>query len=200
MPTLTRFIGLASLFSLPLLLVGCATTTVETSGAALQHPLCAPNDPKLSVALYWEPQWRSDQKEPPVREALAQRGIEQFVAEHACLFVTELRRLPAEAGVPGDSELLQMASKADAKPERVVFVMLRELGPRLLISAPVLVEGGTEVVIEVRVLDAATPQVLANFRTRWRNGGKFVIKGIKSLDKDMSAALRTALMSEAVTR
>jgi hypothetical protein len=199
MPPLARFIGLAFL-SLPLLLVGCATTTVETSGAALPHPLCAPSESKLPVALYWEPQWRSDQKDPPVREALAKRGIEQFVAEHACLSVTELRRLPAEAGIPGDGELLQMASKTVAKPERVVFVVLRELGPRLLIGVPVLIEGGTEVVIEVRVLDAASLQVLANFRTRWRNGGKFVIKGIKSLDKDMSAALRAALMSEATAR
>lgn len=192
MPILAPFIGLASL-TLSLLLAGCATTTVETSGTALQHPLCTPDDPKLSVALYWAPRWRSDQKEPKVREALAQLGIEQFIAEHDCLSVTGLERLPAEAGTPSDSELLRLANQTVARPERVVFVVLEELGPRLLIGVPVI-EGGTEVVIEVRVLDAATPQVLANVRTRWRNGGAFVIKGIKSLDKDMSAALRAALM------
>src|SRR5690349_11721854 len=79
--------------SLCLLMTACATTTVETSGAALQRPMCTANGPKLHLALYWEPQWRPDQKEPAAREALAERGIERFVSEHACLSVTELRRL-----------------------------------------------------------------------------------------------------------
>jgi hypothetical protein len=197
--TLTRFIGFTSLV-IPLLLAGCATTTVETSGTALQHPLCTSDDSHLSVALYWKPQWRPDQKEPLVREELAQRGIEQFIAEHPCLSTTELRRLPIEGGDPSDDELLQMASKTVTKPERVVFVVLRELGPRLLIGVPVLLEGGTEVVIEVRVLDAARSQLLANVRTQWRNGGKFVVKGIKSLDRDMSTALSVTLMPEAAAR
>jgi hypothetical protein len=150
----------------------------------------------LRVALYWEPQWRPDQKEPAAREALAQQGIEHFISQHPCLSVTELQRLPAEAGIPTDTELVRKAAAASAEPERVVLVLVRELGPRLLIGLPVLVEGGTEVVVEVRVLDPVGSKVLADARTQWRNGGTFVIKGTKSLDTDMSSALTAALMSE----
>lgn len=148
------------------------------------------------MALYWEPQWRPDQKEPAAREALAQQGIEDFVSQHPCLSVTELKRLPTDAGIPTDTELVQKAARTNPQSERVVLVVVRELGPRLLIGLPVLVEGGTEVVIEVRVLDPVGSKVLADARTQWRNGGTFVIKGVKSLDTDMSAALTAALMSE----
>jgi hypothetical protein len=37
-------------------------------------------------------------------------------------------------------------------------------------------------------------------RAHWQNGGTFVIKGVKSLDQDMSAALAAALMPAAVNR
>lgn len=190
---LTSFVVLAS-FSLAILLSGCATTTTEISGVALPQPLCTPGGPPVSIALYWEPQWRPDQKEPPIREALAQRGIEQFLAQHACLAVADLKRLSSGAHPPTDAELLHLAAGAKPPPARVVYVVVRELGPRLLFGLPVLIEGGTEVVIEVRVLDPAASEVLANSQTRWRNGGTFVIKGIKSLDQDMSAALTASLM------
>jgi hypothetical protein len=173
---------------------GCATTTVETSGSALGQPLCRPGDAPLPVALVWLPQWRADQKEPAVREALAQRGIESFIAQHACLALAGSRHLGAASGVPTDQELLQLADGMAPRPQRVLLVVVRELGPRLAVGAPVVVEGGTEVVIEVRVLDATTAQRLADARTQWRNGGTFVVKGIASLDADMRSALNAALM------
>ncbi|HET7363763.1 MAG TPA: hypothetical protein VFJ70_09370 [Burkholderiales bacterium] len=148
----------------------------------------------MSVSLYWEPQWRADQKEPLAREALAQRGIEEFVVQHSCLKVIELERRPSESGIPTNSALVLQAKRTSPRPDRVVLVVLRELGPRLLIGLPVLIEGGTEVVIEVRVLDPATSRVLADTRTQWRNGGAFVIKGTKSLDMDLNAALSAVLM------
>uniref|UniRef100_UPI002600E11D hypothetical protein n=1 Tax=uncultured Methylibium sp. TaxID=381093 RepID=UPI002600E11D len=67
-----------------------------------------------------------------------------------------------------------------------------ELGPRLLVGLPMLIEGGTEVVIDVRVLRRTDGERLMDTRTQWRNGGTFVIKGVGSLDVDLSAALRSA--------
>lgn len=182
------------------LLSGCASTTVETSGTPLARPLCASSQSRLPVAIYWMPQWRPDQKEPAAREALAQRGIEDFIARHPCLSLTALERLPAGAGTPSDAALLRQAATLNPPPERVVLIVVRELGPRLVIGLPTGVEGGTEVVIEVRVLDPAAAAPLADARTQWRNGGKFVIKGVHSLDADMSAALSVALMSGATAR
>ena len=177
------------------LLSGCATLTVETSGTPLARPLCASAESRLPVAIYWMPQWRPDQKEPAAREALAQRGIEDFIVQHRCLALTALERLPDSAGVPSDAVLLRRADAVNPPPERVVLIVLRELGPRLLIGLPMGIEGGTEVVIEVRVLDPTATEPLAYARTQWRNGGKFVVKGVRSLDADMSSALTAALMS-----
>jgi hypothetical protein len=64
----------------------------------------------------------------------------------------------------------------------------------LLIGIPVIVEGGTEAVLEIRVLDTQSSKSIANLRTHWQNGGTFVIKGVKSLPQDMKSALQAALM------
>ena len=173
-------------------LAGCAATTkVETTGTALKEPLCRAEAEKLSVLVYWGPQWRPDQKEPPLREAAALRGIERFFGDLACVVVVDIRRF---TDVPSDGELLRAASGIEPAPQRVVLIVVRELGPKLVIGVPALVEGGTEVVLDIRVFNPRISESLANVRTHWQNGGTFIIKGIKTLDEDMSAALRTTLM------
>ncbi len=178
-------------------LAGCASTTVETSGSRLTEPLCRIDAPALATVVYWGPQWRPDQKEPALREAAALRGIQTFLRGTSCLAVSGLHRIPAGDAVPSDEDLLRLAASTSDKPERVVLIVVRELGPRLVIDLPAIVEGGTEVLIDVRVLDPRRSTSLASSRTLWRNGGTFVIKGVKTLDKDMSAALRDTLMREA---
>lgn len=181
MPLALRSVLAAALAGL--LLAGCASTTVQSSGTALSQPLCRADGIKPTAALYWMPQWRADQKEPQVREALAKRGIERFVAEQPCLDITGAQRLAGKSGgVPDNAELLGRAGGARPAPEVVLLVVLRELGPRLVIGLPVLVEGGTEVAIDVRLLRVSTAEVLLDSRTRWRNGGTFVIKGVGALD------------------
>lgn len=138
------------------------------------------------VAVFWLPQWRLDQKDRVLREAAAQKGIEDFLAEETCLATTGAHRL---LSMPSDEELRHTSSTA----ERVVLVVVRELGPRLVIGVPSLVEGGTEVVLDVKVLDPRRTEPLADGRTRWRHGGMFYVKGTGSLERDMAAALRAAL-------
>jgi len=190
---LARYVLAASLgISLPL--IGCSSTTVETTGTALTQPLCAPGASPVSAAVYWGPQWRADQKEPALREAAAERGIQDFLSRSGCLAVAGLHRFPVGAPMPSDEELLRRASGVSPQPDRVVLIVVRELGPRLVVGLPVIVEGGTEVLIEVRVLSTRTSQPIASTRTLWRNGGTFVIKGVKTLEQDMSAALSATLM------
>ena len=174
---------------------GCASTNIETTGSPLKEPLCQAGGPALATVVYWGAQWRPDQKEPPpLREAAALRGIEDFLTHANCLSVVGVHRLPAAEAVPSDEALLRLADASPVKAERVVHIVVRELGPRLVIGVPVIVEGGTEVLIDVRVLDTRDTTSLAHTRTLWRNGGVFVIKGVKTLDQDMSAALRATLM------
>jgi len=183
-------------------LVGCASTKIETSGSVLKEPLCQSSAARLSVLVYWGPQWRPEQKEPPLREAAALRGIQDFFAGANCVASVNIRRLPGEASThaPSDEQLLRWASAAPPSPDRVLLIVVRELGPKLLVGTPLLVEGGTEVVVDVRVLNVRKSESMANVRTHWQNGGPFDIKGVKTLDQDMSAALRVTLMAGAPAR
>jgi hypothetical protein len=176
------------------LLAACASTKVETTGSSLKEPVCRGGARALTTVVYWAPQWRPDQKEPPLREAAALRGIQDFLSRTSCLAVSGIHRLPAEDALRSDEELMRMASSPSTKPERVLLIVVRELGPRLTVGIPMIVEGGTEVLIDIRVLDPQSSVPLANARTFWRNGGAFIIKGVKTLDQDMSAALSATLM------
>jgi hypothetical protein len=176
-------------------LLGCASTKVETTGATMPEPFCKGGAGKLAALVYWGPQWRPDQKEPERREAAALRGIESFFTDSACVARFDVRRLPGErmGEVPSDEALLRLAAAASPRPDRVLVIVVRELGPILRIGIPSIVEGGTEVVLELRLLDVPTSSVQANVRTHWSNGGTFVVKGVGSLERDMSAALAAAL-------
>lgn len=191
---------LAGLSIIVLSMAGCASTRVEISGAKLEHPLCASVNRPVKVVLAWLPQWRSDQKEPAVREDLAQRGIQGFLAQHRCLRATGLRRLPSGSAMPSDAELVEMANGTAPRADLALLIVVRELGPTLAIGLPVPVEGATEVLVDVRALDVATTARLAVLRTSWRNGGPFVVKGIDTLDEDLTEALNRSLMSPQPTR
>ena len=168
---------------------------METTGATLRQPLCKPDQGKVSALVYWGPQWRPDQKEPERREAAALRGIESFFTNSECIAKVDVRRLSggSRADVPPDEALLKQGSAAAPRADKVLVIVVRELGPVLRIGIPWIVEGGTEVVLELRLLDVPTSTAQANVRTHWWNGGTFVVKGVGSLDRDMSAALAAAL-------
>ena len=195
-PRRGRVVRRASIAVLCLALLGCASTKVETTGAKLQQPLCVAGSGKLWALVYWGPQWRPDQKEPERREAAALRGIESFLTNSECLARVDVRRLPggSTAEVPSDEALLKQASAAAPRADKVLVIVVRELGPLLRIGIPSIVEGGTEVVLELRLVDVPTSSAQANVRTHWWNGGTFVVKGVGSLDRDMSAALAAALV------
>lgn len=181
--------------ALLVVLPGCASTKVDTTGATLQVPFCSAGAGKLSALVYWGPRWRPDQKAPERREAAALRGIESFFSDSACVARFDVQRLPGErmAEVPSDEALLKLAAAASPRPDKVLVIVVRELGPILRIGIPSIVEGATEVLLELRLLDVPTSSAQANVRTHWWNGGTFVVKGVGSLERDMSAALTAAL-------
>ena len=180
------------------LVSGCATTKVETTGSRLEQPLCRAGKPAVSTLVYWGPQWRPDQKEPQLREAAALQGIQDFLNRSGCIAVKGNHRLSWANQPPSNEALLRLASESTAVPERVLFIVVRELGPRLVVGIPAILEGGTEVLMDVRVLNPRTSEILASTQTLWRNGGPFVIKGVKTLDQDIGSALSAVLMPEAV--
>lgn len=189
-----KAILIGAVASVAMLLSGCASTKVTVTGVdgpTKSYPLCPKEPAKASIAVVWGTQWRADQKEPLLREEAAQRGLVSYFSTLPCGPALSLTRLPAPFTVAGLTAQQAFAKVPGlAKPaNQVVLISVRELGPKLLIGLPNLVEGGTEVVLDVMVLDAKRGIKLAEFTTHWQHGGPFYIKGVKSLDEDMVKAL-----------
>lgn len=190
-----KFTALAACLSL--VLAGCATTRIETTGTPLPQPLCAASSGNDAVSVLWATRWRPDQKEPPLREAAALRGIEAFFASQHCFRQVRIRHidLPLAGEYPSAAQLVSLAGSDAAPPDKVVLIVVRELGPKLWIGLPKLIEGGTEVVLEVKVVNGVGAGSLADLRTHWQKGGPFYIKGVKTLDQDMQTTLQGVLAS-----
>lgn len=180
-------------------LAGCTSTTVRQSGNQLEEPFCDNGVSPVPVAIYWKTHWRSNQKEPALRANLAECGIRLFISETPGLAKATVQRLPFESvsNTPPDDELLRMAAKLPSKPQKLALIVVRELGPTLGIGLPFLIRGGTEVVLDVRVLDIRTSEPPKQFQTQWKNGGIFVVKGIRTLSGDMKSALDASLLRPA---
>lgn len=183
-------------------LPGCASTTIASTGQPMQQPLCSsPSqvaaDTSVSVAVLWGPWWRPDQKEPPLREAAALKGIQQFFATQRCVTDVAIQRIaiPAQREELSDTALLDMAKALAPHTDKAILIVVRELGPKLRIGLPTLVEGGTEVVVDVRVVDARRQVSEAVVQTHWQKGGPFYVKGVKTLDQDMQAALASVFVA-----
>jgi hypothetical protein len=181
-------------------LAGCASTSVAITGAAPATTLCQTGAERLNALFLWGPLWRTDQKDVSAREAAAQKGIDQFLSSSGCYASYEVRRVPVDKPLAtGDIEAFVAASKL--KIDRVVVVRVRELGPILkLFASPALVDGGTEVVLDLTTLDPANPGSRRDFTVHWQNGGPAVIKGVASLSDDMQAILAAALKAPTGTQ
>ena len=158
------------------LLAGCAsTTTLDVTGLRQGlPPLCPPEERPLLLVL-WSAQWRPDQKDVAARDDAAWQGIQRYFIHSRCK--AEIRHADA---MPGDASAYG----------RVVVLTVRELGPVLHIGSPSLLEGGTEVVVDVKAFNNVTGAQLVDLRMHWRDGGPFVIKGVGTLADDMTEALR----------
>jgi hypothetical protein len=175
------------------LLAACASTTVTFSPTA-PAPVC---DPKAAALVLWAPQWRADQKDVAAREAAAAEGIGRFFAESRCFARTEVRRVDGVAAA--DAAAAQAArAAAEGWVDAVVTLQVRELGPVVkLLSSAALLEGGTEVVLQVSTRAPQARAPAREFSVHWRDGGPGVVKGVASLPSDMAAALRAALQPSA---
>lgn len=188
--------------SVPLILVlvlvlsGCASTHFQITGQAPRHPLCQGLNEQASALVFWGPKWRPDQKNVPLREAAAQRGIERFFSTSKCFAqVRVIRKIGDRESIDlPPAEIPALAGAYGFTPNQLLFITVRELGPIVkLFSSLALVEGGTDVVLEIRAVSPSTGQTMTNFTAHWQNGGPWAIKGVATLEQDMASALQEAL-------
>jgi hypothetical protein len=163
---------------------GTATTQVTLTPPD-QAPVCQPQA-ALKASVFWRTQWRADQKDVPEREAAAAQGITRFFADGGCFQSAAVAR----AQVGGS------AFAVPAGSDRLIVLTVRELGPTVkLLSSAALVEGGTEVVVDVAVYRPGRREADREFSIRWQDGGPGVVKGVQTLSSDMAAALQAGLMA-----
>ncbi len=192
-----RIVCSVSLISLTMLVLsGCASTHFQVTGQVSQHPLCQLPGEQASALVFWGPKWRPDQKEVLRREAAAQRGIEQFFSTSECFAkIKVIRKVGDQESIElPPAEVPGLAATYASDSSYVLFITVRELGPIVkLFSSLALVEGGTDVVLEIRAVSPSTGQITADFTAHWQNGGPWVIKGVSTLEQDMASALHEAL-------
>jgi hypothetical protein len=143
--------------------------------------------------VIWATHWRPDQKDIPAREVAASDGIDQFFKKSGCFSSASVHHLQ-QYSTPS---IQAAVADAGARYDKVVLLVVRELGPTIKIgSSLALVEGGTEVVLEVSEYMPAS-SAPRNFAVQWHSGGPGVIKGVATLPEDMQAALASGLQPAA---
>jgi hypothetical protein len=90
----------------------------------------------------------------------------------------------------GIGELL--AIKADT----VVEIEVREFGPQLTLSFPVLISGHTDVDFSMVVSDAQSGEVTLNVSEHRKNGGPFVVRSLQAVPSTFEEALRSILYGD----
>jgi len=178
---------------LGLFVVGCASTTVTFTPAPPQSSLCQLRGEPVSALVLWLPNWRIDQKDVALREAAADEGIRHFFQTSGCFAKYEVRRISADV-----SSQAAHAEDIQAKPQgaanHVLVIVVRELGPVVkLFSSAALIDGGTEVVLNISEYSNGSHNASRQFTVHWQNGGPGVVKGVATLPADLEAALVASL-------
>jgi hypothetical protein len=165
-------------------LLSACTSTKVTISPANQAPIYQPKS-EVKTAVLWTTRWRPNQKDVPQREAAASQGLVDFLADPRCFATSSVVRVD-DGGVKP-----VVPRGADA----LLVLTVRELGPTVkLLSSLALVEGGTEVVVDVALYLKGSSKPDREFTIHWRSGGPGRIKGVKSLPADLAAALRAGLL------
>ena len=107
----------------------------------------------------------------------AEQGIKAFFATSNCFARAQVRRVPLEAPIATE-RLDQVLAETSPKPNRVLTITERELGPIVkLLASLVLVEGGTDFLLEISSYDGANPGSRFDFGVHWQHGGPWVLMG-----------------------
>lgn len=185
--TFLHTLALALLVLIASTLGGCASTTTVQLVPSPQAPLC---ERSANARILWAPHWRPDQKDVPAREGAAAKAIAQFFSESGCFSLAVVQRLADTSAAAIEAAV----AEARTRDERVVTITVRELGPIVKIGTTLaLVEGATEVVVELSEYRPPDAVPRRTFTVQWRSGGAGIVKGVASLPQDMQAALSAAM-------
>lgn len=192
MKTIKKLILLLMLITLS----SCATTVITTHKSNQEINLHSEIiSSKKSVLVLWGTAWRKDQKEPKLREEFASNTINKFFLESKLFTDVKVIKTYKEKNVINfsDTEALEInKNEYNNKYQKIIFLRVEELGPTInLYLSPILFDGSTEVKLRIRVLDTNSTFLDNDIYSEWKNGGPFVLKGIKTLEQDMYDNLKS---------
>ncbi len=174
-----------------LLMMHCARQNITISPGRNSIATCAAaadRKPRISAVVFWRTEWRINQKDVPLREKAAQQGIEQYFARSRCYRALSIQRF-GKNGLPAFDRF--------ETEETRIFITVKELGPWVSVFGSFwLLEGGTEVQLEVALLPAKARTASEFAEIHWRHGGPWVIKGVASLPANLRSALAALLEAD----
>ena len=197
-----RIVGIFITALAGLIICGCAGTNIVTYAIVRKPPLCQMQSAPESALVLWGPAWRENQKEVALREEIAARAIDQFFTTAPCYSKVEvLKSVAGRSAIElSDAEALKFAVASNGGYDKIIILRVEELGPVVMLHpSPILWEGGTEVVLRIRVLNTKTSSLEADVTSHWKNGGAFILKGTKTLERDMEAVLTSVFIESSRT-
>ena len=176
-----------------LALLGCSTVDAATQATFGAPPLCAPGVAFGDVIAVPLTHWRTDQKERSVREAIAVRAIESALSATPCARSVQV------VGIAPDSEVAARLEEAKRQgAQTALLVTVRELGPLLILSLPVLFSTWSDVQIDVEAIDLANDRSVLRLTHHRKVGGPFVVRGVAALQGELEIALRELIAGPSV--
>lgn len=169
-----------AVYAMCLTLLGCVSTQVSQTVAIGALPLCSKHATLGDISVRIVPRWRSDQKEPRAREAMARRVVERVFKNIGCGQLTHVTVEPSD----------ETEGNAEPRPQgTVIEIILRELGPLLELSVPILWTSMTDIDFSLHVKRAGNSTPVLSLEHHRNNGGPFAIRSMGSVEKDFERAL-----------
>jgi hypothetical protein len=175
-----------------LVLAACASVEAASTPQTGSPPICGLATRLGAVAVVPLTHWRPDQKEPPVREAIAQRALENAFRSTPCAASTKVLALS-----PDTARDARLAEAKASGANTAILVTVQELGPIFIISAPVLFSGWSDVKFTVEEVDLSTGATKLKFDHHRKVGGAFNLRGLGPLQGEMEIALHDVIIGPA---
>jgi hypothetical protein len=167
----------------------CASAPPGAESFPTQAPLCAPGVSLGKVVIAPLTRWRPDQKEPQVREAIAQKAIEAVAPAISCASSVKVLPIAADAR---SADALAVAGTEGAKT--ALLIHIDELGPIAILSFPALWSTWSDAKFTLDAVDVQTGVSVRSIPHRRQKGGAFEARGLDPLQGEMEAALKDVIL------
>jgi hypothetical protein len=178
-------------------LSGCSSVSTNAYVAAGGFPLCGGPDAELGVvAVLPESAWRSNQKEPSERVAMAGRALTRAFSDLPCGSLAPPGGIRPFASWSASLEAGTLEELAASGVETAILVRIEELTPHLLVtfSLPLLWFGASEADFRIRAVHLPSRSVRLDARIDRTTGGPFQLRPAAWSEEELVRALEEVLV------